>query len=116
MRLNELPIIMLRSLIITEFIEITLAKIFKLKNKELLTVILVNVMTNPLVVTIPVYFNIKYGFIGRNLSLTALEIYAICTEALIYKKYKIGKQNPFILSFMLNGTSFLLGEIINMLI
>ena len=61
MLINELPKLMLRSLICTIIIELLVSIILGIRNKkDILNVILVNIITNPLVAVIPVYFNFFY--------------------------------------------------------
>lgn len=97
----------------TILIECIVAILLKIRSKkDFLNIILANIMTNPLVVSIPVYFNILYGIHLRNVSYYILEIYAVITEAIIYKKFlKYNRINPFIISIILNGISFVLGEL-----
>ena len=114
MRLSELPYYMVKCLILTILIETLVAFILGYRKKDLLNIILVNIITNPIVVTIPVYFNIKYGINERNISLIILEIITLFTEGFIYKKYLNNKRiNPFILSLLLNLASYCLGLFIN---
>lgn len=115
MLINDLPLIMLRCLILTIIIEVIIGLILKIKNKkDILNIILVNIITNPIVVSIPVYINIKFGLLERNISLIILEILTLFVEGFIYKKvlnYK--KINPYLISLILNMSSYLIGEIIN---
>lgn len=104
---------MIFCLSITIVIECFVAFILKVKDlKDYINIITVNFMTNPLVVSIPVYFNIIYGVKYRNIAYYLLEIFAIISEGYVYKKYlKYNKINPFIFSFILNIISCLAGEI-----
>lgn len=114
MRLYELPYYMVKCLILTILIETVIAFILGYRKKDLLNVILVNIVTNPIVTTIPVYFNIKYGVFERNIALLVLEITTLFTEGFIYFKcLERRKINPFILSLLLNLASYGLGLIIN---
>ena len=114
MRLNELPYYMVKCLLLTILIEVLVAFILGYRKKDLLNVILVNIITNPIVVTIPVYFNVKYGLFERNVSLAILEVTTLFTEGFIYKKSLNNKKiNPFVLSLLLNLASYFLGVIIN---
>lgn len=115
MILNNLPFIMLKCLILTIVIEFIVASILKVKDKkDLLNVVLVNCLTNPIVVSFPVYFNIKYGIFERRVCLIILEILTLIVEGIIYKKYlKFKKINPYILSLILNSSSYIIGEFIN---
>jgi len=117
MLINNLPIILLEFLLLTIVVEVIMSLILKVKNKkDILNIILVNIFTNPMVTSIGIYFNLKYGMSGRNISLIFLELYALFIEGFIYKKVLNYKRiNPFVLSFILNLSSFLIGEIINYL-
>ena len=107
--------IILVCLVSTIIVELLVALFFKVRNKkDLLNIVLVNIMTNPLLVTLTVYINIIYGLKYRNVLIYPLEILVVLSEGLIYKKYlKYRKINPFILSFILNTCSYLMGLIIN---
>ena len=113
MSINDIPLYMLRALLLTVLIETLIAFLIGYRKKDLLNVVLVNIMTNPIVFIVPVYINIKYGIIYRNVVLLILEILTIFIEGLIYYKYFSSKKiNPFILSILLNLSSYLLGVII----
>lgn len=111
----NIPLIMIRCLFFTIIIECLIALILGTRNKnDFLNIVLVNCITNPLVVTIPIYFNIKYGVIERRVVLLVLEILTVICEGLVYRKvlnYK--KINPIILSLLLNAGSYFIGEVIN---
>lgn len=115
--INDLPMIMLKCLICTILIEFVGSIIIGVRNKkDLINIILVNIMTNPLVTSIPVYFNIRYGIFERNIALGILEILTLVVEGFIYKKYlEFKKINPYMLSLILNSLSFFIGELINLL-
>ena len=115
MIINDLPKIMMRCLLLTIIFELIISIIIGVRDKkDILNIILVNILTNPLVVTIPVYFNIKYGLFERNIALYTLEIITVVTEGYIYKKVlNFKKINPFVISLILNLSSYLIGEIIN---
>ena len=114
--LNQLPYLMLRSLVLTIVIETILAFILKVRKLDLLIVVLVNIMTNPIVTSVSYTINIIYGLKMRHIAMVFLELFAVISEAIVYKKsleYK--KIKPLVLSVMLNSTSFLLGILINKL-
>lgn len=115
MMINEIPYYIARSLILTILIEVTVALIIGIrKRKDIINVILVNMITNPIVNIIPITLNVYIGLYARNISLIVLEIFALFTEAFIYKevlKYK--KINWFLVSLILNAASFGIGEILN---
>lgn len=108
---------MIKCLICTIIIEVIVAYILRIKDKkDISNIILVNVLTNPLVVSIPIYMMVKYNYNMRIISLIVLEILTVIVEGLIYLKVlKYKKINPFIISIILNLSSYLIGEIINKL-
>lgn len=114
MNISDLPYYMVRALILTIIIETLIAFIIGYRKKDLINVMLVNIITNPIVFIIPVYFNIKYGILERNVILLILEILAFISEGFIYFKY-LNKRNinPYLLSLVLNIASYCMGEIIN---
>lgn len=114
----SLPIIICTCLITTIIIESLFSFLLKVRDKsDYINIILANIVTNPLVVTIPFYINLKYGLIYRNINLCLLEIWAIWMEGKIYQKYLIyQKINPYLLSLLLNGCSYLVGIMINSII
>ena len=117
MSLSNFHLIMIRCLICTIIIELIIGFILNIKDKkDIFYIILVNIITNPIVVLIPTIIYIKYGYIYRNIVLCILEILTVLTEGFIYYKvFKYKKINPFIISLLLNLSSYLIGEIINIL-
>ena len=117
MSIDELPMIMVRCLILTIIIEVVMGLILGIRNKkDILNVILVNIITNPIVVTVPILIYLYYGYRYERLSLYILEVITLFTEGFIYMKvlnYK--KINPFLISLFLNLSSYLIGELINYL-
>ena len=114
MRITDLPYIMIKCLILTIVIEVLIAFIIGYRKKDLLNILLVNVLTNPIVSSVPVYFNVKYGILGRNICLLVLELIVLFIEGFIYKKYLSNKKiNSYILSLILNFSSYFVGVIIN---
>lgn len=116
--INNLPLIMLRCLVLTILIETVFAILLRVRDKkDLLNIILANSLTNPLVVVSSLYFNLFYGVTGRNISLIFLEISAVLVEGIIYMKFlRYRGINPLLLAVVLNGTSFFIGEILNYII
>ena len=106
---------MLRSLIITYLLELIGAYFLKITNKKnIINIILVNILTNPFVVSLSFYINIVYGLKSRIICLFLLEILVILIEGIIYHKYLTNiKINPYIISLILNLLSYLIGEILN---
>ena len=115
MYVSEIPYYIVRSLLFTVIIETVIGIIIGIRNKkDILNVVLVNIITNPFVTIIPITLNLYVSVYARRISLIILEILVLITEALIYKKvlnYK--KINWFIVSLILNVSSFGIGELIN---
>ena len=114
MIVNDLPIIMVRCLLVTIVVEIVVGIICGIRDKkDILNVLLVNVLTNPLVVSLPIFIMIRYGIRARYISLIVLEVLTVIIEGFIYKKVlKYMKINPYILSLILNLGSYFIGELI----
>lgn len=112
--LNDIFKYMLISLCLTIIIEVTISLILKVRNKkDILLIVLVNLMTNPLVVSISFITNILHGLKMYYIVIVILEILAILIEGLVYKKYlNYKKINPFVLSLILNLISYLSGFIV----
>lgn len=117
MNISNLPYIMIKCLLCTIIIEVVMAFILKVRDKkDYLNIMLVNIITNPIVVSLPIFIYVKYGYNEYIISLIALELLTVLTEGLIYLKVlKYKKINPILLSLMLNASSYLIGEVINKL-
>lgn len=113
--LNDLPLIMVRCLLLTVMAEVALGFVLGVRKKrDIVNVVLVNVLTNPFASSVPFVINFFRGLRARNIAVACLEVFALVTEALIYKKVLDFKRiQPFLLSLLLNAFSFLLGEVIN---
>ena len=84
------------------------------KNRNLITVILSNIITNPVVVVLALLLTVHL-YQWRIWWVIALEVAAVFAEGWIYSKYKIfPKGNPYVISFVLNLLSYTTGEIINL--
>ena len=108
---------MIKCLLCTIIIEVLLALILKVKNKkDILNIILVNCITNPIVVVVPILTYLYYGYQMEIITLIFLEILTVIVEGLIYKKVlNFKKINPYLLSVILNISSYTIGEILNKL-
>jgi len=117
MRINDLPLIMLKCLLCTIVIETVIALICGVrKKKDILNVVLVNILTNPIVVSLPVLLGYNFGVKWQITSLIILEIITLISEGFIYSKVlDFKKINPYVLSIILNLGSYLIGEVINKL-
>lgn len=84
------------------------------KKKDILLIILVNIITNPMVVFVVNLFKIfspRYVIV----ILIVLEVSAFVIEGIIYKKYLKKDTNPFFLSLVANFSSYLGGKLISMI-
>lgn len=117
MNINELPLIMLICLSSTIVIELIMSLLLGMRNKkDILNVILVNIMTNPLVVSILMYITYNRLF-NTTISIIILEILVILTEGFTYKKVlTFDKINPYVLSLILNISSYFIGGLLNNII
>ena len=117
MLISDLPKVMLISLTITLVIELSFAFILKYRKKDLVNVLLVNFLTNPLLNSVTVAINYYYGLKARNISLLILEILVVIIEGFIYHRYLTRRKiNGYILSLILNIASYGLGLLVNMII
>lgn len=116
--LNHLPYYLANSLFFTLIIEIAVAFLIKIrKPKDILNVGLVNVLTNPIVVSSTFLTGFFFGNDARTAAIIILEIAVLIGEALIYGKTLSSKRiNPFLISLILNVASYFSGEILNRLI
>ena len=117
MNIANLPYIMIKCLLCTIIIEVVMAFILRVRDKkDYLNIMLVNIITNPIVVSLPVFIYVKYGYKEYIISLITLELLTVLTEGLIYLKVlKYKRINPILLSLILNASSYLIGEVINKL-
>ncbi|MBR0507731.1 MAG: hypothetical protein IJJ86_03900 [Clostridia bacterium] len=98
------------ALLLTEAIEIPVCLLFGMRGKELLIVLLANVITNPLVNALlllgTAVTNLPYAVM-----LAALEVAAVVAEWLVYRSLTEAKR-PFLISLAANAASFGAGLII----
>lgn len=109
-----LPCIMILCLSVTEIIEIIVALLIKLRDKkDLINVFLVNVLTNPLLVSTSYLIFIKCGATSKKIYEIILEILIFLVEGIIYQKYlKYSKINGFLVSLILNLSSYFVGGVL----
>ena len=86
----------------------------KRNKRDLLLLILVNVLTNPIVV---LTFSLAVLYTGLNgyIILIPLELFAILAEGYYYKKYGESFRRPYLFSLAANMVSFWAGELIQVL-
>lgn len=110
--------IMLLSLSCTVVIECLVGFLIGIRSKyDFIFVILVNLLTNPLVVSLSLFLNFRYGYKVRMIGEIIFEILALVIEAFIYSKtldYK--KVKPFWISLILNISSYIIGYFINFIV
>jgi len=83
----------------------------KRNRKDLLLVVLVNTLTNPIVVLL--YWIMSYNTNwNTTLVIAPLEVFAVLTEGFIYGRYAKSIKRPFLFSLGANTFSFTLGLII----
>ncbi len=108
---------MLASLLLTIILELAFALIWGVRQKrDLIVNVLCNTLTNPVVSCIYYYCYFVLGLsgAGRVVALILLEISAVLTEWLIYKK-KTDINRPMLFSLGANGFSYFTGLLISLI-
>ena len=77
----------------------------KRNKKDLLLLVMVNVLTNPIVVS-SYWLAIRYTNWSRVLITTPLELFAILTEGFCYKRYGQDFKRPYLFSIAANAFSY----------
>ena len=114
MTLEQLPLIMLRALALTILIECAAAWLLGARTKrDQTTVVLVNLLTNPLVVSLGAATSLWLGFKAVRPVTLAMEVLVVVIEGAVYKKTLIIEKNPYVVSLVCNLASFLIGEVLN---
>ena len=112
--ISHMPALLLRCLLCTVIIECAAAFILGLrKPDEQLTVALVNVVTNPLLVSICILVQLFYSKQVYWCVYIGLELAVFIGEALLYRAVLRRKRDPFLLSAILNSASFFIGMLPN---
>jgi len=100
------------SLALTLTLEIIFFLLTKKRNKkDLLLLILVNILTNPIIV-------LSFWLVGfytnwdAYVPLIPLELFAVLTEGYYYKKYGCNFHRPYLFSFTVNMFSFWVGILV----
>jgi hypothetical protein len=115
--LYQLPFSMLRGLVVTLTVETGLAALIGFRKRDLLFVVLVNMLTNPPVVLLTYLSGLFWGWQTRIAALIVLEAAAYLTEALIYRSnLRKQKPHPFLLSLILNAASYGSGLLLNIIL
>lgn len=104
-------------LLCTIVIEDGVALLLKYRGRDILIVLLVNVLTNPLLNTLTAYVLLWHGHRNYLYSLAAGELLVVVVEGFIYSKCLENKRiNPWFLSVVLNACSYFLGIVIGKII
>ena len=112
--MGNIILIMLHCLCVTLLVETVAALLFKIRGADLLYVVLVNVLTNPIVVYISMFWGYRFFGVGRILIVAIPELCAFLVEGFIYYKcLNNRKVNGYLFSLVLNICSYGIGEIIN---
>ena len=113
---NELPVALVISLAATIILEVGFFFLTGKRNKkDLLLVVLVNVLTNPAVVLI-YWLSVLYADINGALIKAPLEALAVLVEGYYYKKYAREISRPLIFSLAANAFSFFAGVLLQLLL
>ena len=117
MRINDIPLVMLYCLGSTIVIEGLLALLCGVRKwADQLIVLLVNVLTNPLLVSVGYLILFRFGTTGYDIATAVMEVTVVFVEGWIYKKFLTDRKHPFLLSLILNAGSFLIGMGLNAII
>ena len=113
--MNVIWFYLFRNLVLTILIEVIISLIIGVRDKkDILFIVLVNIVTNPIITIIPFIINLYCGIIMRRVVLIILELLTVFVEAIIYRKtLKFNKINCFRLSLILNACSYVIGIMIN---
>lgn len=104
------PLKLVLALLMTEAIEVPVCLLMGLRRKELLIVLLANLLTNPAVNVLYLLAGL-YTPLPEVLVIAVLEIAAVVTEWLIYRSLTESKR-PFLVSFVANAVSYGVGLLI----
>lgn len=86
----------------------------KRDKKDLLLLVLVNILTNPVVVLL--YWLTVLRWEVNSVIIVPLEVFAVLTEGFYYRKYGLNFKHPYLFSLAANAFSFGAGLLINWLI
>ncbi|MCL2164820.1 MAG: hypothetical protein FWH55_10630 [Oscillospiraceae bacterium] len=87
----------------------------KRDRKDLLLLLLVNVLTNPVVV-LSFWLAALYTDWNTYIILAPLELFAVLIEGYYYKKYGLSFRRPYLFSLFANIISFGIGEMVQHLL
>lgn len=113
MTLEQLPLIMVRALLITVAVECAVAWLLGVRTlRDQKVVVLANILTNPILVSTEAAILLLAGRQALLYASVLLEILAISAEALVYIKRIHANTGPLILSLACNLASVATGEIL----
>ena len=102
------------SLAMTLVLELCYALAWGVRGKhDLWLVVLVNVLTNPIVVFLSYFIRIRRLPVNFGWVTIGLETFAVVTEALLYRKKSQTITRPWLFSLSANAVSYAVGELIN---
>lgn len=102
---------LLPSLLLTQLFELPYAWLWGAKKKDLLVVLLMNILTNPLVVMWH-YSTWQLGFV---ISTVLPELAAIVAEVILLRKFSKNTPYPVLLGVMINLFSYSAGVVLTFL-
>ena len=109
---SQLVYTLIMSLFLTLVLEVFFFYLSRKRNRiDLLLLIMVNIITNPLVVIIH-WLMVAYTSLNITITTLALEALAVYSEGLYYKKYAKDITRPFLFSLGANLFSFLIGVLL----
>ena len=104
---------LIKSFALTLIIEYIIIKLIFIKKKVFVPVVLVNVLTNPLVVYVYSIMSV-YSFEYKDIILIILELLVVIVEGFIYKYLlEINLKKAIIISFVSNTIAYLSGILIS---
>lgn len=102
------------SLFLTLILELAYAWFWGVRSKhDLRLTILVNVLTNPIVVFVLYFIRFRRMPVSYGWVTLIMEFLAVVTEALLYQKYASGISRPWLFSLSVNSFSYAMGELLN---
>jgi hypothetical protein len=104
------PLSLVLALLLTEAIELPVCLLWGMRWRDLVFVLLANLLTNP-VVNVLYALAYLYTPIPRAVSIAVLEIAAVLVEWLVYR-YATGAKRPFLVSLTANAASYGAGLLI----
>lgn len=99
------------SLVLTLILELLVALLCRLRGRDLLLVILVNILTNPAVVYLDMICGMTFPN-GRDLWQIPLEIGVIAVEAICYARFAHAVRRPWMFALVANVFSYGCGLLI----